>query len=412
MVIVTNTERLASRYAPYIDELQEFFDLHHFHHGTPDDLVFLANRLSTADDFTAELSSITRSFIFRENCALPPTELLGIVAVAIAGPNVEDFAGELQGDVRTIFHFLSEVARARVDQPPDSRREVDAPEIIPEPIASDPFEYRSHDPVHSLVPKTSSPGNHSKWPLAVAALLVILSFAGWAVKHSHGASIQSATNHASPPPVLDVHRPSAAFSGPIPGAQQSASRVRKSSVSDDSVTGTQTSSRTQQQSPESEAATRSPDQVSGRASEQFSQPDQRHASEAPLAVTSTATYPQLNPAGSPHMLTSTPAGSARVSATRGSFVISSGVMAGHLLSAPEPQYPKLASLTHVEGQVMLQAVVSRDGSVGVARVLSGHRLLRGAAINAVRQWRYRPYFIHGHAVDIATIITVNFRLHH
>ena len=86
-------------------------------------------------------------------------------------------------------------------------------------------------------------------------------------------------------------------------------------------------------------------------------------------------------------------------------------MAANLISAPEPEYPKLARLTRTEGQVMLQAVVGRDGRVTIAHVLSGHHLLRGAAVNAVRQWRYRPYVVDGKPVDVATIITVNFNLH-
>ena len=86
-------------------------------------------------------------------------------------------------------------------------------------------------------------------------------------------------------------------------------------------------------------------------------------------------------------------------------------MAANLLSAPEPEYPRLASLTRVEGQVTLQAVIAKDGRVSIVHVLSGHHLLRGAAVNAVRKWRYRPYIVNGRPVDVATIITVNFQLH-
>ena len=94
------------------------------------------------------------------------------------------------------------------------------------------------------------------------------------------------------------------------------------------------------------------------------------------------------------------------------LIVSSGVMAGNLISAPPPEYPKFASFAHVEGQVILQAVVSRNGTVTATHVLSGHRLLRGAAIAAVRRWRYRPYLIDGRPTDVATIVTVNFHLRH
>lgn len=106
-----------------------------------------------------------------------------------------------------------------------------------------------------------------------------------------------------------------------------------------------------------------------------------------------------------------PTRSAAAAASPGVFNVSSGLMAANLLSAPSPGYPKLASLAHVQGDVILQAVVSRDGRVVTTHVLSGHRLLRGAATGAVRQWRYRPYLLKGRPIDVATVVTVEFRLH-
>ncbi|MEO6828889.1 MAG: energy transducer TonB [Acidobacteriaceae bacterium] len=84
-------------------------------------------------------------------------------------------------------------------------------------------------------------------------------------------------------------------------------------------------------------------------------------------------------------------------------------MTGNLIAAPPPEYPRLAGMFHVEGQVILQAVVSRNGRVVATHVLRGHRLLRGAAEQAVRRWRYRPFFVNGQSTDVATIVTVNFR---
>ncbi len=91
--------------------------------------------------------------------------------------------------------------------------------------------------------------------------------------------------------------------------------------------------------------------------------------------------------------------------------VSSGVMTSHLLLAPAPEYPKMARLTHVEGEVILQAVIARDGTVATTHALRGHHLLRSAAEHAVRRWRYRPYLIEGHPTEVATIVTVEFHLH-
>jgi TonB family protein len=90
--------------------------------------------------------------------------------------------------------------------------------------------------------------------------------------------------------------------------------------------------------------------------------------------------------------------------------VSSGVMAANLLAAPMPAYPKLASLTRMQGNVVMQAIISKSGTVESVRVIKGHRLLRGAATNAVRSWRYRPYLINGRPVEVATIVSVDFTL--
>ena len=91
------------------------------------------------------------------------------------------------------------------------------------------------------------------------------------------------------------------------------------------------------------------------------------------------------------------------------YTVSSGVMSANLISAPEPSYQKLARLDPHEGtgDYAGGGVAGREsGGDACAR---GHRLLRGAASNAVRQWRYQPYLLNGQPEDVATIVTVNFR---
>ena len=92
--------------------------------------------------------------------------------------------------------------------------------------------------------------------------------------------------------------------------------------------------------------------------------------------------------------------------------VSSGVMAANLLESPAPAYPRLASLTHMQGNVVMQAIISRQGTVESLHVIKGHHLLRNAAANAVRTWRYRPYLINGRPVEVATIVSVEFTLGH
>jgi periplasmic protein TonB len=80
-----------------------------------------------------------------------------------------------------------------------------------------------------------------------------------------------------------------------------------------------------------------------------------------------------------------------------------------LLSRVEPVYPRIATLAGIQGQVKLHAIIARDGTIQSLSAISGHPLLVHAALDAVGQWRYRPYFLNGEAVEVETFITVNFR---
>ena len=90
--------------------------------------------------------------------------------------------------------------------------------------------------------------------------------------------------------------------------------------------------------------------------------------------------------------------------------ISQGVSRGLLVSRVEPQYPAMAKTARVQGQVVLQAIISREGTIENLRVISGHPMLIQSAIEAVKQWRYKPYLLNGEPVEVETEILVDFRL--
>lgn len=92
-------------------------------------------------------------------------------------------------------------------------------------------------------------------------------------------------------------------------------------------------------------------------------------------------------------------------------VRTSVMMEGNLIHKVEPQYPAIAKQLHIEGSVIIQAWISRDGLIERAQVVSGHPLLTHAALDAVRQWRYRPYYLNHEPVEVETEITVNFIMH-
>jgi protein TonB len=90
--------------------------------------------------------------------------------------------------------------------------------------------------------------------------------------------------------------------------------------------------------------------------------------------------------------------------------ISSGVVSGLKLSGPTPQYPAIAKAAHVGGSVVLHAIISKTGSIESLQAVSGPDMLKGAAMDAVKQWRYKPYLLNGEPTEVDTTITVNFNL--
>jgi TonB family protein len=90
--------------------------------------------------------------------------------------------------------------------------------------------------------------------------------------------------------------------------------------------------------------------------------------------------------------------------------VSEGISAGLLVYKVQPEYPFEAKDARIQGQVLLKAVISKDGSIEKLILVSGHPMLAPAAIDAVKQWRYRPYLVMGNPVEVDTQIRVNFEL--
>ena len=89
--------------------------------------------------------------------------------------------------------------------------------------------------------------------------------------------------------------------------------------------------------------------------------------------------------------------------------ISQGVSQGLLIKRVQPQYPQAALAVRAQGAVQIEATVNKEGIVVSPKVLSGDPILARAAVEAVRQWRYKPYYLDGQPVEIQTQITVNFK---
>jgi Ca-activated chloride channel family protein len=88
--------------------------------------------------------------------------------------------------------------------------------------------------------------------------------------------------------------------------------------------------------------------------------------------------------------------------------ISQEVSGGQLEKQVNPTYPPLAKRARIQGEVVLRAVVDKTGTISSLRVVSGHPMLAPAAIEAVKQWKYKPYLLNGTPVEVETTISVKF----
>ena len=86
------------------------------------------------------------------------------------------------------------------------------------------------------------------------------------------------------------------------------------------------------------------------------------------------------------------------------------MMEGNLIHRVQPDYPLPARSARIQGEVVLAAIIGKDGSIQNLHVLKGHPMLVKAALDAVQQWRYRPYVLNGDPVEVETQVTVNFVL--
>ncbi len=137
-------------------------------------------------------------------------------------------------------------------------------------------------------------------------------------------------------------------------------------------------------------------------------PAQPHATApvAPAALSPWATAPLTNPSALPAEHAEPEKGPIAARRVRVSPEVSSSL----LITQVQPTYPPLARQANVRGMVILDADISRDGVVESVKVVSGHPMLVPAAIDAVKQWQYKPFTLNGQPTPMRTQISVNFTL--
>jgi len=97
-------------------------------------------------------------------------------------------------------------------------------------------------------------------------------------------------------------------------------------------------------------------------------------------------------------------------AVPGRVRVSQGVSQGLVLTKVPPQYPKEARDQHIQGVVLMQVTIDKQGNVANIQLISGHPLLAPPAIDAVKQWKYKPYLLNQTPVEVEAQVQVTFTL--
>jgi len=92
------------------------------------------------------------------------------------------------------------------------------------------------------------------------------------------------------------------------------------------------------------------------------------------------------------------------------IAVSAGVIAGNRIGGVDPRYPAIAKAARIQGTVVLQAMISKEGTIQNLKVISGPPMLQQAAVEAVKTWRYKPYLLNGEPVEVETQVNVVFTL--
>lgn len=465
MSFFLDTQEMTQRFGSQVTELGSLLDINHIKHGSPNDLFEFARTLDTSNQFRVDLSTWVKSVVKRANDELLLTDMMSIIAAAVGGQSVAETRADITGPTKTLMEFLLGTGCWRQfgspSQPASPRG---APSIKQRFSTEEPTSVRISLPISTGGSSTEERTSLLDISSELRQTLSRLESNTEQVKH-HLDSIEQRISKIEPAPGPP---PAPSTVGLEPLVHHDIGTSNPSNVGRINVTDVPVS---EPELPNRPRAVFSPSaSVMGSQSESeedgFSAPTFAYGSErgkgaialwiflalavigivvflllhygqgvaSPAAIpdsTSSASGPSPSSAAvqsgravpengagtsSPHSTASegatpnvpseVPAGSNRPKVR----YVPANVMAGYLISAPRPQYPAQARLNHIEGQVVLQATISRSGSIETLHAIKGPASLRGAAIDAVRHWRYRPYSADGQAVKVATTVYVDFTL--
>ncbi len=301
----------------------------------------------------------------------------------------------------------------------------DAPFHAPQAAFSHGAAEASAGPSFSVVTEQAgrSGGSGSQKILigAVAVFLMIAAYFGWSKFGPSPSTPAPATTSVAATPQMPAQVPANVSSTPAPAAQVPSAPANHTTAV--TAPGHTTSS----VQPGHSAADASTTQAAA-VSESVSQSTTTKTAPAPILVKSGApakTRQAQPPSQTEDVSAQPPSALGIVSPSEGSLSgvlaanaakptlarvrISQGVSQGLLIKQVPPKYPSNAIAMRAQGEVRIEATVDKEGRVVNPKVVSGPALLAPAALDAVRQWRYKPYYLDGQPVEIQTQITIKFK---
>ena len=394
-------EEVASRYGSEIAELHHFLAMSGLSTGTPQVLSEVAARLRSDRAFRRDLTSHVWVAIHSSDRQIRVSDLLGMLAIAAAGPHLASNAED--NDAHDMLRFLME-ARRSFNMEPQTKQ------ALPAGRATELEPYT--EPGETVV--------RARWVAAAVWVLAVFLTALWL---HHRSAADHASRAASPA--------AAATEETATSAARSSLRTSSAptlAISPDLAASTTTVR--QKPSPATPVTTELPAKPTS--------PPQRHvhartpgrppafAATPTLDATAAATSVRKTQPAYTHdparylskrAAKADPAaaadtGSASTTTAGGAIVrpTSLGTMAANVIYSPAPAYPPAASALHVQGEVKLEAEVDRRGNVVSTRIISGPPLLQEAAADAVQHWRYRPFLHDGRPIGMNAPVVIDFEL--
>lgn len=298
-------------------------------------------------------------------------------------------------------------APAREVVTPAEKKPAILPSVERSEFSSPSFTTAGSSPTFSALEDEDSDGGGSKKILIAAAVVLIaaaLGYFGWTKLSQTGSSSQSISAPekpiASAPANITPAQPVTAYapSTTSPSAAPQSSKPSASIASTPAISI----------SPDAEVVTKKSAPAAIVVKSNTPGRSQTQSEEAALQVPSPLAVATPNDKGLSGLVSSVPSALPKASLT--TLKISQGVSQGLLIKRVQPRYPQNALSMRIQGPVQLEATINREGNISNLKVITGDLVLARAATEAVRQWRYKPYYLNGEPVEIQTQITVNFKL--